>query len=132
MIKRAAVMRVARPTDHLACISKMYMQGLGFVVLAQFEDHQGFDGVILGHPQHPYHLEFTHHHGTKVGSAPTKDNLLVFYIPERDDWKDACIAMQQASFIPVPSYNPYWDRSGKTFEDLDGYRVVLQNRTWSL
>jgi hypothetical protein len=67
-----------------------------------------------------------------VGSAPTQDNLLVFYIPERDDWEVACLAMQQAGFIPVPSYNPYWDGSGKTYEDLDGYRVVLQNQAWSL
>lgn len=132
MIKRETIMRVARPTDHLARISQMYMQGLGFVILAQFEDHQGFDGVILGHPQHPYHLEFTHHRGTKVGSSPTQDNLLVFYIPDKDDWEAACNAMQRAGFDLVPSYNPYWDRSGKTFEDLDGYRVVLQNRSWSL
>jgi len=24
-------------------------------VLAQFTDHDGFDGVILGHSRHPYH-----------------------------------------------------------------------------
>ena len=24
----------------------------------------------------------------------------------------------------------YWDRCGRTFEDLDGYRVVLQNAAW--
>ncbi len=35
--------------------------------------------------------------------------------------------MQEAGFSLVPSYNPYWDRTGKTFEDIDGYRVVLQN-----
>ena len=132
MIKRDAIMRVVRPTDNLARFSQMYAQGLGFVILAQFEDHQGFDGVILGHPQHPYHLEFTHHSGSNVGSAPTQDNLLVFYIPDRNDWETACIAMQQAGFELVPSYNPYWDRVGKTFADLDGYRVVLQNQAWSL
>ena len=82
MIKQNVTMRVARPTDNLARISKMYEHGLGFAVLAQFEDHQGFDGVVLGHPQHPYHLEFTHHRGTKVGSAPTPDHLLVFYIAD--------------------------------------------------
>ncbi|WP_416171653.1 hypothetical protein [Haematobacter missouriensis] len=31
---------------------------------------------------------------------------------------------------PVPSFNPYWDRGGRTFEDPDGYRVVLQNAAW--
>ena len=30
----------------------------------------------------------------------------------------------------VKSYNPYWDISGVTFEDPDGYRIVLQNATW--
>ena len=64
MNKRGVILRVARPTDNLAQISQMYKRGLGYAVLAQFEDHQGFDGVVLGHPQHPYHLEFTHHRGT--------------------------------------------------------------------
>jgi hypothetical protein len=35
--------------------------------------------------------------------------------------------MLAAGFVPVPSFNPYWDRAGLTFEDPDGYRVVLQN-----
>ncbi|MET4696895.1 hypothetical protein [Endozoicomonas lisbonensis] len=35
-------------------------------------------------------------------------------------------------FIEVEAYNDYWDVSGKTYEDIDGYRVVLQNREWSV
>lgn len=130
MIKPNVIMRVARPTDNLAQISQMYEQGLGFTVLAQFNDHDGFDGVILGHPQHPYHLEFTHHRGSKVGRAPSKEHLLAFYLPDGETWQTACDALIQAGFRPVPSYNPYWDRAGKTFEDIDGYRVVLQNQAW--
>jgi hypothetical protein len=38
--------------------------------------------------------------------------------------------MRRHGYEPVKSYNPYWDRKGKTFEDVDGYRVVLQNSTW--
>jgi len=49
----------------------MYAKGLGFAVLAEFEDHRGFDGVILGHPRQPYHIEFTSQRGHKVGKAPT-------------------------------------------------------------
>jgi hypothetical protein len=30
----------------------------------------------------------------------------------------------------VQAFNPYWDVAGKTFEDPDGYRVVLQNARW--
>ena len=131
-MKANAILRIARPTDQLAAIAAMYATGLDFIVLAQFEDHDSFDGVILGHPQHPYHLEFTAQRGHQVGTAPTKDHLLVFYIPDQNEWEARCARMLAAGFVRVSSYNPYWDMHGKTFEDLDGYRVVLQNAAWSL
>jgi len=40
--------------------------------------------------------------------------------------------MLAAGFRRVPSYNPYWEVQGQTFEDLDGYRVVLQNAAWTI
>jgi YycE-like N-terminal domain/YycE-like C-terminal domain len=128
---RDHVMRVARPTDNLSAITDMYARGLGLTVLAEFTDHAGFDGVILGHPSHPYHLEFTSQRGHRVGAAPTKDHLLVFYVPDPREWKDLCGRMAAAGFRSVASYNPYWDDHGKSFEDLDGYRVVLQNGAWT-
>ncbi len=130
-MKLGFTMRVARPTDNLAVVAGMYSKGLGFTVLAQFTDHAGFDGVILGHPQQPYHIEFTAQRGHQVGKAPTKDHLLVFYIPDNDEWEESCMHMLAAGFRSVPSYNPYWDAHGRTFEDLDGYRVVLQNAVWT-
>lgn len=123
-------MRVARPTDHLDAIVEMYRTGLGLAVLGSFEDHDGFDGVMLGEKGSGYHLEFTHHRGQQVGQAPTEDNLLVFYYPDEAAWITRCNQMRLAGFIEVPAYNPYWDRRGKTFEDIDGYRVVLQNSKW--
>lgn len=62
-----AHIRIARPTDNIAALLPFYCQGLGFEVIGSFEDHQGFDGVMLGHPQAPYHLEFTHHRGQFPG-----------------------------------------------------------------
>ena len=94
------ILRIARPTDHLAAIAKMYATGLDFTILAEFHDHEGFDGVILGHPQHPYHLEFTTHRGHQVGRAPTKDHLLVFYLPDRDEWEASCARMLAAGVCP--------------------------------
>lgn len=123
-------MRVARPTDNLIELSRMYEKGLGFKILSQFKDHQGFDGVILGIPNSNYHIEFTSHKGSEAGKAPTKDNLLVFYINDKDEWEFICSQMEDAGFKIVSSFNPYWDVNGKTFEDLDGYRVVLQNQSW--
>ena len=130
-MRPGVVMRVARPTDNLAAIAGMYTKGLGLVELGRFEDHQGFDGVILGHPEQPYHIEFTTHRGHQVGNAPTQDHLLVFYIPDKTEWENGCTQMIAAGFRAVPSYNPYWSIQGRTFEDLDGYRVVLQNAAWS-
>ncbi len=127
MIPEGSTLRIARPTDNLATVSKMYIQGLGFRELGSFKNHKGFNGVLLGHDLHPYHIEFTHHIGTTVGKAPTKDNLLVFYIADRASWSMACSAMEKAGFRKVDSYNPYWDDCGYTYEDIDAYRVVLQN-----
>jgi len=124
-------LRVARPTDNLAAVVSMYVAGLGLSVLAEFADHDGFDGAILGHPQQPYHLEFTSKRGHRVGRAPTQDHLLVFYIPAREAWERSVARMLAAGFRPVSSFNPYWDRQGRTFEDVDGYRVVLQNSAWT-
>ncbi len=39
--------------------------------------------------------------------------------------------MRVPGFEPVPAFNPYWDRNGATFEDPDGYRVLLQNAPWT-
>ena len=130
-MNRNCVLRIARPSDHLQAIADMYMRGLGFHLLGRFDDHEGFDGIMLGHPQHPYHLEFTSHRGHPAGRAPNQDHLLVFYEPALDAWRSACKRMREAGFRPVPAYNPYWDRKGRTLEDLDGYRVVLQNAAWT-
>jgi catechol 2,3-dioxygenase-like lactoylglutathione lyase family enzyme len=125
-MNRRITLRVARPTDHLDEVVRFYVAGLGLDELGAFEDHDGFDGVMVGVPGAPYHLEFTRQHGHHVGRAPTKDNLLVFYLPDEQEWQAAVDRMVAAGYAPVPSLNPYWDRNGRTFEDPDGYRVVLQ------
>jgi catechol 2,3-dioxygenase-like lactoylglutathione lyase family enzyme len=125
-----AHLRVARPSDDLDAVVRFYRDGLGFAVLGRFADHDGFDGVMLGHPRAAYHLEFTHKAGHQAGKAPTQDNLLVFYLPDRDEWQAAVDRLLGLGHQPVKAFNPYWDRSGATFEDPDGYRVVLQNAAW--
>ena len=124
-------LRVARPTDHLEAIVRFYTEGLGLTRLDSFEDHEGFDGVMVGIPGAAYHLEFTRKLGHEAGVAPTKDNLLVFYIPDRGEWQATVDRMVAAGYSPVAAFNPYWDRAGRTFEDADRYRVVLQNAIWS-
>jgi catechol 2,3-dioxygenase-like lactoylglutathione lyase family enzyme len=125
-----AHLRVARPSDNFDAVVKFYRDGLGFIVLSEFADHDGFDGVMLGCEGAAYHLEFTRKRGHSAGNAPTEDNLLVFYLPNEGDWKRAVDQMERHGHRPVKSFNPYWDRNGKTFEDPDGYRVVLQHAAW--
>lgn len=123
-------LRVARPSADLDALLPFYRDGLGLTVIGRFTDHDGFDGVMLGAPGGRYHLEFTRSQRHAAARAPSPENLLVFYFPDPDDWRSAVARMQAAGFAPVSSVNPYWDRSGATFEDPDGYRVVLQNAPW--
>jgi catechol 2,3-dioxygenase-like lactoylglutathione lyase family enzyme len=124
-------MRVARPTNDLASVLHFYRDGLGFAVLDQFADHASFEGIMLGHRGAGYHLEFTRKVGHRAPRAPSQDNLLVFYLPDRQAWTAAVERLETAGYQPVNPFNPYWEAQGQTFEDPDGYRVVLQNAAWS-
>ena len=42
-----AHLRIARPSDDLDAVTRFYRDGLGFSVLSEFRDHDGFDGVML-------------------------------------------------------------------------------------
>jgi catechol 2,3-dioxygenase-like lactoylglutathione lyase family enzyme len=126
-----AHLRVARPTDQLEAVVAFYRDGLGLEELEHFEGHEGFDGVMLGPKGGAYHLEFTRKHGHPAGRAPTEDNLLVFYLPDADEWARAVARMEKAGQQAVKAFNPYWEKSGRTFVDPDGYRVVLQLGSWA-
>ena len=124
-------LRVARPVGDLARSVAMYREGLGLRVIGHFEDHQGFDGVMLGRAGSSYHFEFTRCRAHPVRPTPTREDLVVLYIPGSNEWQAACSRMSIAGFKTVPAFNPYWDARGKSFEDPDGYRVVFQNADWN-
>ena len=132
MALAGATLRVARSTDRMAEVTAFYVDGLGLQKLAAFEDHAGFDGVVLGGREAPYHLEFTRRRGHASGASPDPESLLVFYLPDRDAWEAAVERLRAVGAKSVESQNPYWDRDGVTFEDPDGFRVVLQNAAWPL
>ena len=125
-------LRVARPTNNLAALRHFYVEALGLTELYAFMGHDGFDGLMVGQPRAPYHLEFTRQAGHVVPPAPTTENLLVFYLPERAAWEAAVARLRAHGYPPVPAHNAYWDQHGRTFADPDGYRVVLQCAAWQL
>jgi YycE-like C-terminal domain len=81
---------------------------------------------MLGVTGADYHFEFTRSRNHPVHSASTIEDLTVFYIRSATEWQSACTRMLAAGFKPVPPSNPYWGVNGRTFEDPDGYRIVLQ------
>ena len=108
----------------------MYRRGLGLSIIGSFEDHAGFDGVMLGVPGGGYHFELTRCRNHPVAPTPTAEDLVVLYIPGAAEWQTACERMAAARFAQVASFNPYWDARGRTYEDPDGYRIVLQRAEW--
>jgi catechol 2,3-dioxygenase-like lactoylglutathione lyase family enzyme len=125
-----AASRVARPTADLAATRPFYEELVGLRVLAEFADHDGFDGVIFGLPDERSQLELVHAPGDDVVPNPSVEDQLVLYFdaePARQLVRERLVA---AGFPPLagddPSLNPYWTRVGAAvFVDPDGYRLVL-------
>ena len=125
-----AHLRVARPTDDLAAVVEFYRDGLGLQVLGEFQDHDGFDGVMLGHKGAAYHLEFTRKAGHRRAALRRRTTCWCSTCPTRLSGARAVARLEKAGHKAVKAFNPYWDKKGRTFADPDGYRVVLQNAAW--
>jgi catechol 2,3-dioxygenase-like lactoylglutathione lyase family enzyme len=122
-----AQVRVARPTARLSEVVKFYRDGLGLKEIGSFRGHAGYSGVMMGLPGHSYHLEFTEHEEQSDFPPPSKDNLLVFYVPDGDAINQVRARLRAMGHEPVPPENPYWKEKGLTFEDPDGWRIVLMS-----
>ncbi|NUP28073.1 MAG: VOC family protein [Nocardia sp.] len=124
-----AQVRFARPTDRLDDVIRFYVEGLGLRELHRFDNHAGYDGVMLGLPGTGYHLEFTTHADGSPGDAPTKENLLVLYFESAERMFETVERLGEFGAEPVPTENPYWAAHGAiAFPDPDGWQVVLVPR----
>jgi hypothetical protein len=86
-MKADATLRIARPTDRLEAIAQMYATGLGFTVLVQFHDHDGFDGVILDIRSIPTIWSSPHNVDTRWGKHLRKTISWSFTYPIRTSGK---------------------------------------------
>ncbi|AKD02200.1 VOC family protein [Pontibacter korlensis] len=121
-----AQVRIARPTDKLQEVERFYCEGVGLRKLGSFEDHNGYDGIMIGLPGFPYHLEFTQHEQGSPCPAPSKDNLLVLYIQDKQRISQVVQRLAQMGFPKVEPENPYWKaKAAVTVADPDGWRLVL-------
>ena len=122
--------RIARPVSDLARSVAMYKLGLDLREVDSFRDHEGFDGVMLEVPGKGFHFELTYCRTHPIRPTPTPEDLLVFYEPDAKVWRGRCEAMVEAGFVEVEPFNPYWKQCGRTFQDPDGYRIVIQQASW--
>ena len=120
--------RVARHTDRLEEVVAFHRDGLGLPEIGRFRDHDRYDGVFLDMPGTGAHLELTA--GGRHGAAtPHPESLLVLYVG--DDAGVRAIAARIGTDAVTPA-NPYWAAQGATFEDPDGFRVVLVPERWGV
>lgn len=117
-------LRSARPTNDLAALERFYM-ALGCEVVGRFEDHQGFDGLILGAPGSTWQIEFVRERGVAAPRAPTPEHLLVFYLDDEDELHARAARLVGSGAREVTPHNPYWAACARCFEDPDGYVAVL-------
>lgn len=123
----AVQFRIARPTNQLDKLGEFYMEGLGLKKIGEFRNHEGYDGVMIGLPNNGYHLEFTQAEEKVELPVPTKEHLLVFYLPNRFERDRIVLRLENMGYNQTDPENPYWARSGVTIEDPDGWRIVLMN-----
>jgi catechol 2,3-dioxygenase-like lactoylglutathione lyase family enzyme len=121
--------RFARPTARYDEVLVFYRDVLQLPVLAQWrgsEGHAGYDGVVLGLPGAPVHLEITQHGNPARIPEPHPENQLVLYLHGVEARDAAVRRLTSHGHRPVPAANPYWpERGAVLFADPDGWLVVL-------
>jgi catechol 2,3-dioxygenase-like lactoylglutathione lyase family enzyme len=123
-------LRVARPSRDLEAAAEFYCDVLGLPVLASFEDHDGFSGVILGVPDACRQLELVA--GPEAEPAPTAEDQLVLYLGSPERVEEVASRISAAGHEAQVSPNPYWANVGAVcFVDPDGYRLVLSPQSWT-
>ncbi len=122
----ATTVRFARPTTQLEACAAFYRDTLGLAVLAEFHDHDGYDGVVVGLPDRSVQLELTQREGAPAPPEPTPEHQLVFYIGGMDALARAESRLRAAGLVSIPTENPYWTpRGARAASDPDGWVVIL-------
>jgi catechol 2,3-dioxygenase-like lactoylglutathione lyase family enzyme len=114
--------RLARPARDLTQAKRFYGDLIGLTPLGGFENHDGYDGVFFALPGGA-ELELTA--GPAQPAPATDEDLLVLFVRTWAEVAAIGARLTAAGVTRIPNRNPYWNRSGLTFLDPDGYRLVI-------
>ncbi len=117
-------LRVARHTKNIKSLTEFYTLIPGMTILGSFTGHDGYDGIFIGLPAENWHLEFTESRNAP-DHAPGEDDLLVFYAETAEAYSSTLRIFEQMNIPEKVPVNPYWTVHGKTYEDPDGFRIVI-------
>jgi len=122
--------RVARPTRDLGAARRFYGEALGLPVVASFDDHDGYSGLVFGLPDVSRQLELVAREGEEP--RPTAEDQLVLYLGSVEALGATASRLRAAGLEPRSPSNPYWERNGAVaFVDPDGYWLILSPETWA-
>jgi catechol 2,3-dioxygenase-like lactoylglutathione lyase family enzyme len=114
--------RLARPARDLTRSTRFYRDLLGLPAVGGFENHDGYDGVFFALPGGA-ELELTI--GPAQPAPSTDEDLVVLYVRTWAEVEAIGARLTAAGVTRIQNRNPYWNRSGLTFLDPDGYRLVI-------
>ena len=118
-------MRVARPTTDIERAITFWTQIVGLEILSRFEDHEGYDGVILGNSGDQWEIEVTHHSSGMPLPSPSEEDIIVLYL-NRELARGITDRLRQAGHPPKEHPNPYWQAmEASAHTDPDGYTVII-------
>lgn len=120
--------RVARPTARLEEIRQFYGEVLEMDLVSSFSDHSGYSGFIFKLPGQDVELEFIYQENIKRYPKPTPENLLVWYIDNPLEWEKKIKSLEDRKVKEVQPENPWWEGRSRTFEDPDGWRIVISKK----
>jgi catechol 2,3-dioxygenase-like lactoylglutathione lyase family enzyme len=120
--------RIARPTRDLERAAAFYRL-LELPVIASFEDHDGYSGVVVGLADSAGQLELVQHEDAIP--SPTTEDQLVLYLGSAERVAAGVDRLTAGGFEAQAAQNPYWERNGAVcFVDPDGYRLILSPDAW--
>jgi len=121
--------RFARHTNKLNELTRFYTEILGLKILGEFENHDHYNGVVIGKEGADWHLEFTESNHT-TNHVTDEDDVLVFYPTTKEEYDELLERLSVSQ--KIQARNPYWNKNGHMFYDPDGFRIVISPMRFEL